>query len=56
MLAVLEDSAGRLRENVTSPNGTTAAALSVLMAEPGLADLVKKAIHAARVRAEELSG
>jgi len=56
MLAVLEDSAGRLRENVTSPNGTTAAALTVLMAEPGLADLVKKAIHAARVRAEELSG
>jgi pyrroline-5-carboxylate reductase len=43
-----------LRENVTSPKGTTAAALSVLMAENGLKDLMEKAIEAARKRSEEL--
>ena len=46
----------QLRKNVTSPNGTTAAALAVLMAEDGLAPLVKKAVAAARKRSEELSG
>jgi pyrroline-5-carboxylate reductase len=45
-----------LRENVTSPGGTTAAALAVLMAEDGLAPLVARAVAAARRRAEELSG
>jgi pyrroline-5-carboxylate reductase len=46
-----------LRENVTSPGGTTAAALAVLMAEPGGAkDLVKDAVLAARRRAGELAG
>ncbi len=33
-------SPGRLRENVTSPGGTTAAALGVLMAEGGLEPLL----------------
>ncbi|KKB13281.1 pyrroline-5-carboxylate reductase [Devosia geojensis] len=47
-------SAARLRENVTSPNGTTAAALAVLMGEPGLTDLVDRAVDAARKRSEEL--
>jgi len=44
----------RLRQNVTSPGGTTAAALSVLMAEDGMQPLFDKAIAAARQRAEEL--
>lgn len=46
--------AAQLRENVTSPNGTTAAALKVLMADDGLVALMKRAVHAARLRAEEL--
>jgi len=45
-----------LRQNVTSPGGTTAAALSVLMAEDGLAPLMRRAVAAAKRRAEELSG
>ncbi|MBM6592759.1 pyrroline-5-carboxylate reductase [Microvirga pudoricolor] len=46
-----------LRQNVTSPGGTTAAALKVLMAEPGgVKDLMKEAILAARHRAGELAG
>lgn len=50
------DDAARLRQNVTSPGGTTAAALSVLMAEDGMQPLFDKAIAAARKRAEELAG
>jgi pyrroline-5-carboxylate reductase len=45
-----------LRQNVTSPAGTTAAALEVLMAQDGLKPLLTKAIAAARRRAGELSG
>lgn len=45
-----------LRENVSSPGGTTLAALSVLMADNGLQPLMTRAIAAARQRAEELSG
>lgn len=45
-----------LRENVTSPAGTTAAALHKLMADDGLAPLMKKAVNAARKRAQELAG
>lgn len=46
-----------LRQNVTSPGGTTAAALAVLMDEAnGLPPLMAKAIAAAKKRAEELSG
>jgi pyrroline-5-carboxylate reductase len=43
-----------LREAVTSPGGTTAAALAVLMADDGLAQLMKRAVRAAKMRAEEL--
>ncbi|MFB2550652.1 pyrroline-5-carboxylate reductase [Ensifer soli] len=50
------DDASRLRQNVTSPGGTTAAALSVLMAEDGMQPLFDKAIAAARQRAEDLAG
>lgn len=48
--------AGQLRQAVTSPGGTTAAALSVLMAEDGLAPLMRRAVAAAKRRAAELSG
>jgi len=48
--------AAALRENVTSPGGTTAAALAVLMAEDGLAPLMAKAIAAAAKRSRELAG
>jgi pyrroline-5-carboxylate reductase len=48
------ESAASLREGVTSPGGTTAAALSILMGEPGLDDLVRRAVAAANSRAKEL--
>ena len=54
LLAQDKSPASQLREAVTSPGGTTAAALSVLMARDGLTDLMVRAIHAARKRAEEL--
>ncbi len=43
-----------LRANVTSPGGTTAAALDVLMGEGGLSPLMRRAALAARDRAREL--
>jgi pyrroline-5-carboxylate reductase len=49
-------SAAALRENVTSPGGTTAAALQTLMAQDGLEPLLARAVRAAKRRAEELSG
>jgi pyrroline-5-carboxylate reductase len=48
--------AAKLRENVTSPGGTTAAALAVLRAPDGLAALMTRAAAAAKRRAEELAG
>ena len=54
LLAADKSPASALREAVTSPGGTTAAALSVLMADDGLIALVKRAVKAARKRAEEL--
>ncbi len=45
-----------LRHNVTSPGGTTAAALEVLMAEDGVAALMTRAIAAATRRSRELAG
>lgn len=45
-----------LRQNVTSPGGTTAAALSVLMAEDAMQPLFDRAVEAARQRATELAG
>jgi pyrroline-5-carboxylate reductase len=44
-----------LREKVTSPKGTTAAALEVLMGKDGFADLLKRAVAAAAKRSHELS-
>jgi len=43
-----------LRQNVTSPGGTTQAALDVFMASDGLPPLVRKAVAAANRRAGEL--
>ncbi len=45
---------GTLRERVTSPNGTTAAALGVLMGGDRLTKLVTEAVEAARLRSIEL--
>ena len=47
--------AATLRQNVTSPNGTTEAALSVLMAEDGLDPLMAKAVAVATKRSRELA-
>jgi pyrroline-5-carboxylate reductase len=49
-------SASTLRQNVTSPGGTTAAALGVLMAPDGLEALMTKAVEAAARRGRELAG
>lgn len=51
-----ETSAETLRQRVTSPGGTTAAALEVLSASDGLAALMRRAVAAAKRRAGELSG
>jgi pyrroline-5-carboxylate reductase len=48
--------AATLRENVTSPGGTTAAALGVLMADDGLEPVLTKAVAAAAKRGRELAG
>jgi pyrroline-5-carboxylate reductase len=48
--------AATLRQNVTSPGGTTAAALDVLMAKDALAPLMRRAIAAATARSRELAG
>ncbi len=45
-----------LRQNVTSPGGTTAAALEVLMGPHGLDDLMTKAVAAATQRSRQLAG
>jgi pyrroline-5-carboxylate reductase len=48
--------AATLRQNVTSPNGTTAAALAILMAADGLDPMMEKAVAAATKRSRELAG
>jgi pyrroline-5-carboxylate reductase len=45
-----------LRRNVTSPGGTTAAALEVLMSKDALAPLMRRAVAAATRRSRELAG
>jgi pyrroline-5-carboxylate reductase len=49
------ESAEQLRKNVTSPNGTTLAALTVLMAEDGVQPLFDAAVAAATARSRELA-
>ncbi len=48
--------AATLRSNVTSPGGTTAAALTVLMGKDGLEPLMTEAVAAATKRGRELAG
>jgi pyrroline-5-carboxylate reductase len=50
-----DHSAAELREHVTSPKGTTAAALEILMGEGGLKELLKRAVAEAAKRSRELS-
>jgi pyrroline-5-carboxylate reductase len=47
--------AATLRQNVTSPHGTTAAALEVLMGPGAMPELITRAVKAARDRAEALA-
>lgn len=48
--------AGQLRKNVTSPGGTTQAALEILMSSDGIAPTMDKAVVAAAQRSKELAG
>jgi pyrroline-5-carboxylate reductase len=52
---VSEEHPASLRQNVTSPGGTTRAALDVLMAADGLEPLIRRAVAAAAVRSRELA-
>lgn len=57
--ALLEESiesSSKLRENVTSPGGTTAAALDVLMSDEGIAKSIRRAMQDAKARSKELAG
>ena len=54
MLEQSGKSATTLRENVTSPNGTTAAALKVF-SEANLGEIIDRAMRAARDRSQELA-
>ncbi|HRO01496.1 pyrroline-5-carboxylate reductase [Nitrobacter sp.] len=47
--------AATLRRNVTSPGGTTAAALDILMGTQGMKDLMTRAVAAAAKRSQELA-
>lgn len=48
--------ASKLRENVTSPGGTTAAALEILMGKDGFEALLTRAVAAAAKRSRDLAG
>jgi pyrroline-5-carboxylate reductase len=48
--------AATLRRNVTSPGGTTAAALDILMGRDGIAPLMTRAVAAATKRGRQLAG
>ena len=54
MAVQLGEDPGTLREQVTSRGGTTAAALQVLE-QAGIRDTFARAIHAGRVRSEQLA-
>ncbi|WP_075215338.1 pyrroline-5-carboxylate reductase [Mongoliimonas terrestris] len=54
LLAASPLDAATLRQNVTSPGGTTAAALAVLMADDGLLPILTDAVAAAARRGREL--
>ena len=50
-----EQSSATLRQNVTSPGGTTAAALDVLMGSDGMEKLLTRAVAAATQRSKDLA-
>jgi len=54
LVHIASEPASKLRENVTSPGGTTLEALKILMAEDGLQPLMIRAIAAATKRSREL--
>jgi len=56
LLAASAEDAADLRQAVTSPGGTTAAALHVLMAEHAWPAALSQAVAAATVRSRELAG
>ena len=56
LLKQSKEPASQLRVNVTSPGGTTAAALQVLMANDGIQPVFDKALAAASQRSKELAG
>ena len=56
MLHRTDTPAAALRENVTSPGGTTEAALGALMADDGMQPLLTEAIRRATERSRELAG
>lgn len=56
LLDASERPPSELRQAVTSPGGTTQAALEVLMGNDGLSDLMRRTAQAALKRADELSG
>jgi pyrroline-5-carboxylate reductase len=56
LLKQSREPAGQLRVNVTSPGGTTAEALKVLMAADGIQPVFDKALAAASRRSKELAG
>jgi len=55
LMRLSSETPSTLRQNVTSPNGTTHAALQILMAENGMQLLFNKAIAAATMRSRELA-
>ena len=56
LLKQSSEPAAQLRVNVTSPGGTTAEALKVLMADDGIQPVFDKALAAATRRSKELAG
>lgn len=54
LMAQSDDHPSILRKNVTSPNGTTAAGLDILMGDNALENLMIKTVAAAKKRGEEL--
>ena len=55
LLGEFTESPAALRKQVTSPGGTTAAALAVLMSDGGMSDLMRRAVYAAAKRGAELA-
>lgn len=56
LLIQSSEDATTLRKNVTSPGGTTEAALSILMGKNGVQELMSKAVAKAVQRSKELAG